>query len=173
MEIQYSTLAIKFCCCAFVIALAVSCGRDQGGLSAETRNLVTDSSNSLMNHIARDISAKGPIAWVNYFEDAPGFFMASGGQLAFKDHRSAVSFVKNTLVKTMPQIKLSWQNVKIDPITEDYSAIGADFHEDITLANGTTMPFEGYFTAVAHFDGISWKLRNLHWSIKASDTAGK
>ena len=166
METRFSFSIIKFCCFAFIVTAAIGCNSDKGTLSAEHGKTVTDSSNSLMTHIARDISAKGPIAWVDYFEDAPGFFMASGGQLAFKDHQSAVSFVKNTLVKTMPQIKLRWQNVKIDPISGDFSAIGADFHEDITLANGATMPFGGYFTAVAHFDGKSWKLRNLHWSIK-------
>ncbi len=166
MKAQYSFSAFKFCCSAFVIVAAISCNGNNGRLSAEGGKLVTDSSSNLMMHIARDISAKGPIAWVDYFEDAPGFFMASGGQLALKDHQSAVLFVKNTLVKTMPQIKLSWQNVRIDPINDDFSAIGADFHEDITLANGTTMPFGGYFTGVAHFDGKSWKLRNLHWSIK-------
>ena len=166
METRFSFSIIKFCCFAFVAVAAPGCNRNNGRLNAESKKLVTDSSSNLMLHIARDISAKGPIAWVDYFEDAPGFFMASGGQLALKDHESAVLFVKNTLVKTMPQIKLRWQNVKIDPINDNSSAIGADFHEDITLANGTTMPFGGYFTAVAHFDGKSWKLRNLHWSIK-------
>ncbi|WP_295670280.1 hypothetical protein [uncultured Mucilaginibacter sp.] len=107
---------------------------------------------------------KGPVAWLAYFENDAGFFMANDGQLALKDYPSAVSFVKNTLIKLMPKISLQWKNVKIDPLSSSLAIIGAEFHEDIVTSDGKTLSADGYFTGTAHFDGKYWKLRNLHWS---------
>jgi hypothetical protein len=152
-------------CALCVCTTQFSC-QHSAKFTPEDTKLVTDSARNMMSHIAQDISAKGPIAWIDYFENSPGFFMASGGELALKDYPSAASFVKNTLVKAMPEIRLDWRHISVDPIDQNFAAIGADFHEDITMSNGTAMPFDGYFTALAHFDGLKWRLRNLHWSIK-------
>jgi hypothetical protein len=156
---------LKYCFIVLALTCAAACQNNKASLSPGTKQLITDSTGHLMTNISKDISAKGPIAWITYFEDSPGFFMASGGQLALKDYPTAVSFVKNSLVKSITGIKLNWQTVKVDVLSDTYAAIGTDFHEDIT-SNGQSMPFSGYFTALAHFDGKTWKLRNLHWSMR-------
>jgi hypothetical protein len=161
------TSASKYwCLLIFVIGVTISCQNNHPQLTTEQSKLVKDSVFKLTADIATNISTKGPAAWLNYFEDTPGFFMASDGQLAFTDYPSAKAFILNTLVKSIPHIKLRWENLRIDPLTSNLAAMGADFHEDITNAAGNSLPFDGYFTATAHFNGHSWKLRNLHWSIK-------
>jgi hypothetical protein len=148
------------------ISFFVSCKNNSGQLNADESAVVKDSVTRMTANIAKDISAKGPVAWLGYFENDPGFFMANDGQLALKDYPSAVSFVKNTVIKVMPKISLQWKNGKVDPLSPSLAAIGADFHEDIVMSDGKTLSVDGYFTGTAHFDGKSWKLRNLHWSSK-------
>ena len=46
------------------------------------------------NDGAQDLSAKGPIAWNDYIDDSPNFFMADVGQLVFKDGTKAKSIYK-------------------------------------------------------------------------------
>jgi len=150
----------------FTISLFISCKNNSDRLTGDKEAVVKDSVSLMAMNISKDISAKGPIAWLTYFENAPGFFMANDGQLALKDYPTAVSFVKGPLIKLMPKISLQWKNVKVDPLSASLAAIGADFHEDITMSGGKTLSVYGYFTGTAHFDGKSWKLRNLHWSSK-------
>ena len=145
----------------------VSCKSQNAPLSEQDSQMVKDSVSLMMTNIPKALAAKGPAAWLNYFEDAPGFFMASGGDLIFKDYPSAKSFILTTLVKSISKVNLRWSNIRIDPMTPQLAAIGADFHEDLTAVNGTMMPVDGYFTATAGLGNGKWKLKNLHWSIKA------
>ena len=154
-----------------VISMSVSCQSKNSRLSASETALVKDSVTQLTSKITTDLFKNGPRAWLKYFEDAPGFFMANQGQIAFRDYHSAKVFILDTLIKNIPHIKLQWDRIRIDPLTLNFASIGAGFHEDLTDAGGKTFAFDGYFTGVAHFDGHSWKLRNLHWSIKAQDKA--
>jgi hypothetical protein len=149
-----------------MISLFISCKNGGGQFTADESALVKDSVTRMAANIAKDVSAKGPVAWLDYFENDPGFFMASDGKLALKDYSSAKAFVKDKLPKMMSKINLQWRNVKVDPLAASFAAMGADFHEDIILAGGTKMAVDGYFTCTAHFDGTSWKLRNLNWAVK-------
>ncbi len=155
----------------FIVArntsLIISCQSNHAKLSTTETARVRDSVTLLTANIARDISAKGPIAWLKYFENSPAFFMASDGQLALRGYESVKTFILKTLVQSIPDIKLKWGHLRIDPLTKDLASIGADFHEDLTDATGKTLSFDGYFTGLAHYDGHNWKLRSLHWSIKA------
>ena len=92
--------------------------------------------------------------------------MASNGMLVFKDYKTAKTFTLDTVAKKFKKINLSWKNLKIDPLTATYASFGADFHEDIVLANGQALASGGYFTATAHFDGTRWRLRNMNWAMK-------
>lgn len=150
--------------------LLVSCRADRAQLSKEETAIVKDSVARTAANIARDISKNGPRAWLNYFEDSPDFYMASGGQLAFKDYQSAKVFILNTLIKTMPHITLQWDHIRVDPLTLELASLGADFHEAIPDSNGKAQNFDGYFSATVHLTDHGWKLKNLHWSFK---TAGK
>jgi len=120
----------------------------------------------MASNIARDVSAKGPSAWLNYFQDSPDFFMANDGRLTFHNYQSAKAFIQDTLVKSISKITLNWSHMRIDPLTSRLAAIGSDFHEDITFANGKPLPLDGYFSGIAIQTKTGWKLRNAHWSIK-------
>ncbi len=166
---QYSISAIK-CLAPFLLAacLCTSCKNQH----QETNDVgidsvaVKDSITALTVNITHDLSTKGPVAWLNYFQDNPNFFMANEGQLALHNYQSAKAFIQDTLVKSIKKINLQWSHTRIDVLSQNIAAIGSDFHEDITFAWGQTTPFDGYFTGVAIKTPKGWKLRNAHWSIK-------
>ena len=135
-------------------------------LSADQAAVVKESVQKMMDSISQDISAKGPMAWIHYFENKPDFSMASDGQLQFADYASAKSFISDVLTKNMHKIDLRWNHIRIDPLTTSLASIGADFHEDITMADQKTMAYDGYFTGTAEHGSKGWQLRNAHWSMK-------
>ena len=157
----------------FTILFFAACKSNHEYLTPIQTADVKDSVTLLTTNVARDIKQKGPAAWLNYFDDSPQFFMADEGQLAFKNYSSAKSFILNTLVKSIKKIDLHWKNRRIDVLTTNIASIGADFHEDITFANGQTLPSDGYLTATAVFNGTTWKFRDLHWSIQKANNASK
>ena len=119
----------------------------------------------MTEHIVSDLSVKGPIAWLDYFEDNPGFFMAVEGGLAFKDYQSANRYIRDTLVKTFRQISLQWDHLRIDPLTPNLASIGAGFHEEIIDSSGRKLSQGGYFSALAEKTFRGWQFRNVHWSM--------
>jgi hypothetical protein len=129
---------------------------------AETKKQI----NTLAVNIETGISKNGPIGWLTYFEDTPDFFMASNGDLVFKDYKTAHSFISNVLIKTISKIKLNWANIRINAFGENWGSIGADFHEELIDPSGKIIAINGYFTATAHKTSSGWKLRNVQWSIK-------
>ena len=174
MKKSYLTKGFKyFVLLLLVFNLFVSCRHDHKRLSKAENTFVKDSVSKMAANIARDVSNKGPAAWVNYFEDTPNFFMANEGLLVFHDYQSAKTFILNTVVKMIPHITLRWSNLRIDPLNARLASIGADFHEDQVLSTGKNLSIDGYFTGIVHYDGHHWKLRNCHWSVKASDKAVK
>jgi hypothetical protein len=146
--------------------MVISCQTNSKPFAGAERKRVNDSVTMMMSSISKSITSKGPIAWLDYFENAPDFFMASDGELAFKDYPSAKTFITTTLVKSIPNIKLKWDDLIVDPLTSGLASVGAGFHEDLTDSNGNILSIDGYFTATAHHNVNGWKLQNLHWSIK-------
>jgi len=157
-------------CCAFTMMMLLGrCTGSNPPLSAVESSAVKDSVTQMAGHISTDVSTHGRAAWINYFENNAGFFMGSDGALAFRDYPSAKSFTLGPVVKNFKKIRLSWKNLRVDPLTATYASLGADFHEDINMANGQNLTIDGYFTATAHFDGSRWKLRNMNWAPKAPE----
>ncbi len=167
MNIISKNTALKYIILvAFYGCFITSCSiNNTATITATQVSAVKDSTTNLMGSIARDISHDGPIAWLKYFEKSPGFFMASDGQIAFANNDSATAFVQNVLVKNIKQIELQWSNIHVDVLTPTLASIGANFHEELTDFSAKTLPFDGYFTAVAEQTPTGWQLRNLHWSI--------
>ncbi len=126
---------------------------------------VKDSVKLMMVNLSGDLAVKGPLAWLDYFENSTDFFMASDGSLAFPDYPSAKSFIENKLAKSIKHIDLHWNHLRVDPLTPSLASVGADYHEDLTDSVGKLLPGEGYFTALAEETSHGWQLRNLHWSI--------
>lgn len=115
--------------------------------------------------IAADVTAKGPIAWLQYFEDVPGFFMVSDGLMAFADITSAKDFISNKLVKQVTKIELNWSDIRIDPLTVNLAQVAASWYEDITDSTGNKITQHGYFTGLAQQTPNGWKFLNAHWSV--------
>jgi hypothetical protein len=153
----------------FLICLGLlSCRDEPGKLSAFQVKEVQDSVSQMAERIARDVSRKGPVAWLDYFEDTPNFFMASEGNLVFPDHDSASNFIKKFLVTYISDIQLRWSATRIDPLTRKLANMAAHFQEKIRFSSGKQTEEEGYFTAVAERSSKGWQLRNAHWSIVGS-----
>jgi hypothetical protein len=150
------------------VMLLLSCGVRHGPLTEKDSAIIRDSVVALTKAIARDLSANGPAVWLNYFEDAPGFFMVDDGSLDFPDYNSARRFILDTLVKNIPHITLNWSAVQVYPLTRRLAAINAEFHEVLTTAAGENMEIRGYFSGTAALTVHGWKLRNLHWSTRKS-----
>lgn len=148
------------------IVFAISCNTNTGSLNAKQVADIQDSVQRMTESIAKNVSLEGPVAWLQYFENAPGFFMASNGQLVFPNIDTARNFINNILVKSIVKIELRWSNIRIDPLSGKLAGISAIFHEDITDSTRKMTPYDGYFTGIAHQTSQGWKLHNAHWSIR-------
>lgn len=150
-----------------LILFISSCNNHNDSLSKRKPDpAVQEGVHQMLDSIARNVTEKGPVAWLDYFENTPDFFMATDGQLDFPNKDTAAIIINNKIVKQIVAIELKWNNIHIDALSGTLAAIGADFHEDITDTNGNKFPVNGYFTGIAHRSVEGWKLRNLHWSIK-------
>src|ERR1700753_3393631 len=90
---------------AFIaVVLITSCKSSTTQLSAAENASVKDSVTRMAANISHDLSATGPAAWVNYFENDPGFFMASGGSLVFRDYATAKMYTLDTVAKNLKKI---------------------------------------------------------------------
>ena len=148
------------------LAFIFSCNYSKPQLTPDEIGRVQHSVNKLTKDLTLDIMLKGPTAWLNYIQDTANFFMATDGQLAFKDHKSAVRFIQDSLEKNVSQIILSWKNMRIDPLTNSIASVGSDYSEAITDKSGKTDYYNGYFTATVVQVDEGWKFRNMHWSDK-------
>ena len=149
---------------SFIFCSISSCKNNAESFTPQERSIVQDSVRLMADSIAKDISAKGPVIWLRYFENTPDFFMAADGQLAFPNFDTATNFINHTLIKIMPKIQLRWTNIRIDPLSTKLASFSAVYHEDITDPAGKTTAYDGYFTGIAHQTSQGWKLRNAHWS---------
>jgi hypothetical protein len=157
---------MKYLYFGFCLTLIFCSCENRRAATGDDRTAVKDSVAGLMMRISGDITKGGPKQWLTYFENDPGFFMASDGAVKFGDFVSAATYTRDSLPQIISRIKLTWDHLRIDPLDREYACVGADFDEDITLTNGQNVSDVGFFTAVAHFDGITWKLRNLNWASK-------
>jgi hypothetical protein len=147
-----------------MFVILFSCNSKTKFLSEAQTIEVKDSVQKMIDLVAKDISADGPIAWLKHFENTPDFFMASDGQLIFPNNDSVASFIKNTLVNQIRKIELKWSKVRIDPLTEKFANVAATWQEEMTDFTGNRTSQGGYFTGIAEKTSNGWQLRNAHWS---------
>ena len=120
----------------------------------------------MADEIVRDLHKDGPIAWLQYFSTSEHFFMASNGQLVFPNNDSADAFVQ-TFAKTIRQIDLTWDDIRVDSLGPHLAVLASSFHEVLISTAGRQNPSTGYFTGVVEYLPSGWKLRNAHWSISS------
>jgi hypothetical protein len=160
-----SPLTIRTYFCFVLYCGFLSCTGRTDPLTQRQSDEARERVQKMMDMVSRDVSRDGPIAWLTYFENTPGFFMVSEGQLVFPNGEIASTVIKNDLVKQIRDIELHWSNVRIDILTETFANVGAAWNEEITDSANHIISQNGYFTAVAEKTRQGWKLRNAHWSV--------
>jgi len=147
-----------------IAIVAFSCSYSKPQLTPDEISHVKEGVTQFTNNLAGDLTARGPIAWEDYIDTSANFFMADVGQLVLRSGPSAKIFIQDTLSKSITKINLKWSNMRIDPLSNTISAVGSDYHEDITNSSGITASYDGYFSGVVLFADGKWKLRDAHWS---------
>jgi len=157
---------LKLFIAALIMGSFISCKQNTTTLTTEQAATVKDSVLQLAAITAKDVSTRGPIAWLDHFENSPHFFMANDGFLALPDYKTAESFVKETLMKQLRSINLHWSAIRVEPLTPEFAIMAANYHEDITDNNNKTTVYEGYLTATVQHTANGWKFLNMSWSGK-------
>src|SRR5471030_1507458 len=143
-------LSIKLTALLFILSLIVSCKQNAATFTANDAATVKAGVQKLADSTEKAMLHKGPLGWLDYFENSPDFFMASDGSLSFSDYNTADLFIKNTLVKQVTKINLKFIDLRIDPLSLQTATMGANFHEYMLYASGKSTEIDGYFTATAH-----------------------
>ncbi len=157
-------------------ALAGCSARAAG--SAESQSLsparaaaVDESARTFMRTVAHDVTQEGPLAWLKFFDNGPGFFMAVNGQLAFPDAAAAKQGTQN-FARTINHIELTWgDDLRVDPLTAELAVVAASWREIQVDKAGHRIEETGYFTGLAEYRDGRWRFRDAHWSAPASPPA--
>jgi hypothetical protein len=113
--------------------------------------------------VVRDLHNDGPVAWLRYFSHSQAFFMASNGQLVFRNNDSADTFVRE-FAKQIVRVDLIWNDMRVDSLAPHLAIMAASYHEILTSSTGVQDTPSGYFTGVVEYTSTGWKFRNAHWS---------
>jgi hypothetical protein len=154
---------IKIFFLGFISCLLFACR--QGKVSPAITAEVEDSVRAMSESIVKDLAAQGPSAWLRYFEQDSGFFMASEGQLVFPNYDSAAQFINHVLVNQIRKIELRWSYLHVTPVAPGFAFMAARFHEVLTDSSEKQIGENGYFTGLVHHNEQGWQLRNAHWSV--------
>jgi len=117
----------------------------------------------LNNFTATDVSQHGPLAWRNYFDPGPSFFMAVNGRMAFPTG-AAASEGTEAFAKTIQHIELAWGDVRVDPLTHEFAMVAAPWREVQVDTAGHRVDESGFFRAITEYRGGRWQFRDAHWS---------
>jgi hypothetical protein len=125
---------------------------------------IDESARVFMHTVAHDVSQEGPLAWLKFFDTAPGFFMAVNGQLAFPNAAAAKEGTQK-FARTIDRIDLTWGNdLRVDPLTAELSVVAASWREVQLDKAGHRIELAGYFTGLAEYRDGHWRFRDAHWS---------
>ena len=124
----------------------------------------TDAVRQFVARVATGVTAKGPAAWSEFFDDSPNFFMASEGKLAFASGTAAQQGIQG-LMHVITSIQLRWgTDLIIQPLAPGLAMVAMPFHE-VLDTSGRKIEEDGYFTGVAEHGRDRWRFRNAHWSV--------
>jgi hypothetical protein len=136
-----------------------------GSQSAPTKTGTTEEVvRKFMAQVAHDVTQEGPLAWINYFENGPAFFMAVNGQLAFPDSKAAKVGTQK-FARTIRHIELTWgQDLRVDPLTAELAVVAVSWREIQIDTAGHRVEEIGMFTGLVEFRDGRWQFRDAHWS---------
>jgi hypothetical protein len=141
-------------------------------LSVKQSVVVTNGVRAFAADVADGVTKRGPLAWLDYFEDSPAFFMAIDGRLAFPDGVAAARGVKE-LPGKIARIELHWQDpIRVDPLTPTLAMVATGWNETTVDPAGHKVEQGGYFTGLVELGPTGWKFRDVHWSVVTSPSPG-
>ena len=132
-------------------------------LTPAAATAVEEGVRGLMRTVATDVSQHGPLAWRNYFDPGPSFFMAVNGRMAFPTG-AAASEGTEAFAKTIQHIELAWGDVRVDPLTPEFAMVAAPWREVQVDTAGHRVDESGFFSAITEYRGGRWQFRDAHWS---------
>ena len=156
-------------CVALLVALTAfaACARRAKpvALTPDESVAVTNAVRAFAADAAADVCRRGPLAWLDHFEETPAFFMAVDGRLAFPDGATAARGIRELPAK-IARIELRWgEPIRVDPLTPTLAMVATGWHETIVDPAGHKVEQGGYFTGLAELDAAGWKFRDAHWSV--------
>jgi hypothetical protein len=123
---------------------------------------------AFMRSVAHDVTEQGPLAWRNYFNASPSFFMAVNGHLAFPNG-AAASEGTQAFAKTIKHIELKWDDdLRVDPLTPEFAVVATPWREIMVDSAGHRVDEAGFFSALAEYRDGHWQFRDAHWSSPVS-----
>jgi hypothetical protein len=148
--------------------------------SAESQSLpparaaaIGESARSFMRTVAHDVTQEGPLAWLKFFDNGPGFFMVVNGQLAFPNAAAAKEGTQN-FAHTINRLDLTWgDDLRVDPLTAELAVVAASWREIQVDKAGHRIEETGYFTGLAEYRDGRWRFRDAHWSAPISPPSAR
>jgi hypothetical protein len=153
-----------------VVALAgctlrVNTDEPAAGMKAEERAQVQAEVGTFVLRVADDVTREGPLAWKKEFQDGPQFFMASEGQLAFRNGQEATQGIES-FAKTIKNMELHWgDDLRVDALTPELASVGTTWKEVRVDVEGKSVTQGGYFTGLVEKKNKEWRFRDAHWSL--------
>jgi hypothetical protein len=139
-------------------------------LSTARHDDIADSVREFAARVATDVTHDGPIAWLRYFSDAPAFFMAVNGQVAFPSGAQAREAMPG-IARAFRHIELHWgDDERVDPLTPSLAVFSSSWREQLIDSQGARTQQAGYFSGVVERHDGRWRFRDAHWSAPASAT---
>ena len=163
MRSNVPSLGLLIFASAVMMSLSISCRHLPLQNPAE-RTKEQDQVILFIHSIEATVTAKGPLAWLTFFDNSPAFLMANDGVLVFHNYEEARSAITTVLINSIRKISLQYDNIRIDALQQDIAGVAADFHEILTNAAGKNNSYNGFFTAIAVQTSQGWKFRNVQWS---------
>ena len=155
------------------VALA-ACFLDAAGASP-SRSLTPDGATSVdaavrtfMQTVSHSVTQDGAMAWIQYFDTSPAFFMAVNGQMAFPNPAAAQEGTRK-FAQTIRHIELNWgDDLRVDPLTSEFAVVAVSWREMQVDIAGQSITETGYFTGLAEYREGHWQFRDAHWSSPVS-----
>jgi hypothetical protein len=135
-----------------------------GELTSARRDDIADRVREFADRVASDVSHDGPIAWLSYFSDAPSFFMAVNGQVAFASGAQARAAMPG-IAHAFRHIDLHWgSDERVDALTPDLAVFSSSWREELIDSEGGRTQQAGYFSGIVERHAGGWRFRDAHWS---------
>jgi hypothetical protein len=153
------------------LGLAILLAVPGSASAADSSGATAKAVRAFTQHVAEEVTHRGPAAWRDQFAESPDFFMASEGHLVFESS-AALDRGLVDLTKSIAKIDLTFaKDVRVDVLTPGLAMVGATYHEIRVDKAGASITESGYFTALAEKGAAGWRFRNAHWSVAAPPAA--